>query len=186
MSRYIPLTAETAPEASREGLAKAKRAFGFVPNMMGVMAASPVALDGLQALNGAFAQGSFSRKERELVLLAVSTVNGCTYCVPAHSAAAKAAGLSDDVIEAFREGKPIPDARLTSLHGFATAVVEKRGWVSEAEVETFIDAGFTKAQVLEVVLGVSLMTLTNYTNHIANVPLDAAIVPFRWSKREVA
>ena len=184
MSRYIPHTAETAPEASREALAKAKRTYGFVPNMIGVLAASPATLDGLQALSGAFEQGSFSPKERELLLLAVSTVNGCTYCVPAHSAAAKAAGLSDDVIEAFREGKPIPDARLAVLHGFATAVVEKRGRVSEDEVEAFIDAGFTKAQVLEVVLGASLMTLTNYTNHIANVPLDAAFAPFRWSKRE--
>ena len=186
MSRYIPHTAETAPEASREGLAKAKRAFGFVPNMMGVLAASPAALDGLQALNGAFAQGSFSLKERELLLLAVSTVNGCTYCVPSHSAAAKAGGVSDEVIKAFREGKPIPDARLAALHGFATGVVEKRGWVAEAEVEAFIDAGFTQAQVLEVVLGVSLMTLTNYTNHIANVPLDAVLAPFRWSKRKAA
>ena len=87
------------------------------------------------------------------------------------------------MIEAFRESKPIPDERLAALHGFATAVVEKRGRVSEAEVEAFIDAGFTKAQVLEVVLAVSLSTFTNYTNHIANVPLDAAFAPFRWSKR---
>ena len=184
MRKFVPHTAETAPEASREGLAGAKRKFGFVPNMIGVLAESPATLDGLQALHGAFEQSSFNPKERELLLLAVSTVNGCTYCVPAHSAAAKAAGQSDDVIEAFREGKPIADARLAALHAFATAVVEKRGRVSEAEVDAFIDAGFTKAQVLEVVLGASLMTLTNYTNHIANVPLDAAFEPFRWSKRE--
>ena len=186
MSKFVPHTAETAPDASREGLAKAERTFGFVPNMAGVLAASPAALHGLLALHGAFEQGSFSRKERELLLLAVSTVNGCTYCVPAHSAAAKAAGQSDDVIEAFRESKPIPDARLAALHGFATAVVEKRGRVSEAEVEAFIDAGFTKAQVLEVVLAASLMTLTNYTNHIANVPLDAAFAPFRWTGGQAA
>lgn len=186
MSKYVPHTAKTAPEASREGLAKARQRFGFVPNIMGVLAESPAALDGLQALDRSFGRSSFSPKERELLLLAVSTVNGCTYCVPAHSAAAKAAGQSDDVIEAIREGKPIADARLAALHDFATAVVEKRGRVSEAEVEAFIGAGFTKAQVLEVVLGTSLMTLTNYTNHIANVPLDAAFEPFRWSKREAA
>ena len=186
MNRFTLHTNETAPEASREGLAKAKQTFGFVPNLMGILAESPAALNGLQALYGSFGQSSFSPAERELLLLAISTVNGCTYCVPAHTAAAKAAGQSGDVIEAFREGKPIPDARLAALRAFAAAVVEKRGRVSEAEIDAFLEAGFTRVQVLEVMLAAALMTITNYTNHIAGVPLDAAFEPYRWSGKGAA
>ncbi len=186
MNKFVLHTNETAPEASREGLAGAKRKFGFVPNMIGVLAESPATLDGYLALNDVFERSSFSPQEQQLLLLSISVTNGCTYCVPAYSTVARAVGLPDAVIEAIRDGKPVPDTRLAALHGFTTAVVEKRGRVSEAEVDAFIDAGFTKAQVLEVVLAAAVKTISNYTNHIADVPLDAAFEVNRWSKREAA
>ncbi len=182
MSRYAPHTIETAPEASRASLDKVARKFGRLPNLMAVMAESPAALDGYLALHGAFEQSAFSPGEQQLLLLTISTVNGCAYCVAVHTMGGKMAGVSDAVVEAIRDGKPIPDVRLAALSGFAAAMVEKRGWVSDAEIAAFLDAGFTKGHVFEVVLAVSMKTLSNYINHIADTPLDAALEAHRWTK----
>ncbi len=182
MSRYAPHTAESAPEASRAGLDKATQKFGRLPNLIAVMAESPAALDGYLALDGIFEQSAFSPGERQVLLLTVSTVSGCAYCVAGHTMGGKMAGLSDAVVEAIRDGKPIPDLRLAALSGFATAMVERRGWVSDAQIAAFLDAGFTKAHVFEVVLAVSMKTLSNYIDHIADTPLDAAMEGHRWAK----
>lgn len=186
MSRYTPHTAESAPEASRAGLEKAARKFGRLPNLIAVMAESPATLDAYLALHGNFEQTAFSPGERQVLLLAVSTVNACAYCVAAHTMGGRMAGLSDAVVEAIRDGKPIPDVRLAALSGFAAAMVEKRGWVTDAQVAAFLDAGFTKAHVFEVVLAVSMKTLSNYINHIADTPLDAALEAHRWTRPKKA
>jgi alkylhydroperoxidase family enzyme len=89
-----------------------------------------------------------------------------------------------DVVEAIREDRPISDSKLQALRAFTTAVVEKRGWVSDEDVSTFVAAGYSKAQILEVILGVSFKTLSNYTNHIANPPLDEAFETGAWSPSE--
>ena len=186
MSRYTPHTAESAPEASRAGLEKAARKFGRLPNLIAVMAESPATLDAYLALHGNFEQTAFSPGERQVLLLAVSTVNACAYCVAAHTMGGRMAGLSDAVVEAIRDGKPIPDVRLAALSDFAAAMVEKRGWVTDAQVAAFLDAGFTKAHVFEVVLAVSMKTLSNYINHIADTPLDPALEAHRWTRSEAA
>ncbi len=136
MSKFGPHTAETAPEASHDGLAGAKGKFGFVPNLFGVLAESPATLDGYLALNDIFERSSFSPQEQQLLLLTISVVNGCTDCVPAYSTVAKTVGLSDAVIGAIRDGKPVPDARLAALHGLAAAVVEKRGRVVARQAQS--------------------------------------------------
>jgi len=186
MSRYAPHTAESAPEASRAGMDEAAQKFGRLPNLIAVMAESPATLDGYLALHGVFEQSAFSPGERQVLLLAVSTVNGCAYCVAAHTMGGKMAGVSDAVLDAIRDGKPIPDVRLASLSGFATAMVEQRGWVSDAQIAAFLNAGFTKAHVFEVVLAASMKTLSNYINHIADTPLDAAMEEYRWTRPEAA
>lgn len=167
--------------ASRELLLKAKEKMGFVPNIFGVMAESPATLKGYLTLAGIFDESSFTPTERQVLLLTASRENGCQYCVAAYSLSAMKAGAPKAVVDAIREDKPIADPRLAALHKFCRSVVEKRGWVSDAEVKAFLDAGFTKAQVLEVVLAVSLKTLTNYVNHIAATPLDAAFQNAKWT-----
>lgn len=182
MSRYAPHTADSAPEASRAGLDTAARKFGRLPNLIAVMAESPATLDGYLALHEIFERSAFSPGERQVLLLTISTVNGCGYCVAAHTMGGRMAGVSDAVLDAIRDGKPIPDVRLASLSGFAAAMVEKRGWVSDAQIAAFLDAGFTRAHVFDVVLAVSLKTLSNYINHIADTPLDGAMEAHRWTK----
>jgi len=186
MSLFDVYTLETAPEGSRPVLEKVKQKFGFVPNITAKMAESPAALKGYVTLSGILGESSFSPAQQQLLLMTTSAINGCDYCVAAHTAGAGRADLDPAVIEAVRDGTPIADPRLAALHAYCTKVVENRGWTTEAEQQAFLDGGFTKAQILEVVLAVGVKTLSNYMNHVTEPPLDKPFEPLRWSKDKAA
>jgi uncharacterized peroxidase-related enzyme len=172
---------ETAPPAARETLARAAKAFGFVPNLYGVMAAAPPLLEAYQALGSLFEKTSLTTTERQIVMLATSYENGCEYCVAAHSAIAGMQQVPAAVVEALRTGQAIADPKLEALRRFTAAVAATRARPSEADTAAFVAAGYTPAQILEVILGVGMKTLSNYTNHVAETPLDAAFAPAAWS-----
>jgi len=174
-------TIESAPAPAAEMLGEIEKAYGFIPNLYGVFAESPAALRAYMILGKILDESSFSATERQLIILAASRFNECNYCIAAHTVVAGMQKVPTDVVEAIREDRPISDSRLQTLRAFTTAVVEKRGWVSDEDVSTFVAAGYSKAQILEVILGVSFKTLSNYTNHIADTPLDAAFEAGAWS-----
>lgn len=180
MTQFSVHTLESAPEASRAALAGAKSKFGFVPNLIGMLAESPAAVAGYLVVGENFDKSSFSPAERQVVLLSVSHENSCEYCMAAHTVIAGMSRVPADVVEALRRGSPLPDARLEALSRFTREVVRHRGHVAPAELAAFLAAGFTRAQVLEVVLGVAMKTLSNYANHIAETPLDEAFAAARW------
>ncbi len=186
MSQFTPHSIESAPERSGLGLRAAEQKLGFIPNMMAVLAESPAALEAYQAVQGAFATSSFNAAEQNFLALAISVANGCDYCVPAYTVMALKTRVPEDVVSAVRDGAPVSDRRFSALREFALAVVEKRGQVTEAEVEAFIGAGFTKAQVLEVILAAAFKMISNYTNHIADIPLDEAFRSHLWEGRKAA
>jgi len=175
-----------APEASRPFLKDAKAAFGFVPNLLGTMAESPSILEGYMTLTGILNKSSLTPAERQIVLLTVSYENSCTYCVAAHTVIAKGAGLSDEAIDAIRNGTALPDAKQEALAEFTRQVVRERGFASQDAVEAFLAAGFAKANIFDVVVGISVKTLSNYTNHLADTPVDAAFQPHAWNKPAAA
>ena len=181
MSNFDVHTKETAQTRSADLLASAEKAFGFIPNLLGVFAESPAALKAYLTIGQLFDESSFSATERQLVILAASRFNECRYCVAAHSTIADMQMVPADVVESIRNDQPIADRKLEALRTFTTAVVEKRGWVTENDTAAFITAGYTKAQILEVTLGVSYKTLSNYTNHIADTPLDDAFATRSWA-----
>lgn len=174
-------TPESASQSATPMLQKAHEAFGFVPNLLGVLADSPAALEGYMTLSQLFEKTSLTADERHVVLLTISIANGCEYCVSAHTAMAKGA-LDDDILTALRDGTSLPDSKLEALKRFTQAVVEKRGWLEESDIRAFLDAGYRRAQILEVVLAVSMKTLSNYANHIAETPLDPAFEPVAWKR----
>ena len=182
MSDFKIHTTETAPEGSKEILAGAQKSLGFIPNLYGIMAEAPSALKAYNGLSDNFEKSSFTATEKQIVLLATSYVNECNYCMAVHSTVAQMYKVSQDVIDALRNNKPITDPKLEALRKFTNAIVEKRGWVSDKEINEFISAGYSKAQVLEVVVGVTQKTLSNYINHIVKTPLDAAFEPNKWTK----
>lgn len=175
-------TLDTAPEAAQAILAGAQKKLGFVPNLYAMMASAPALVKAYTTLSGIFEETSFTATERQVVLMTVSVVNGCDYCVAAHTVLAGMQKVPGDVVAAVRNGQPIADARLEALRRYTTAVVTSRGWPSDAEAKAFQQAGYGPAQMLEVVLGVGIKTLSNYANHIAATPLDAAFSPAAWSK----
>ncbi|RMF16957.1 MAG: carboxymuconolactone decarboxylase family protein [Alphaproteobacteria bacterium] len=171
----------TAPEAARPWLDRAAKVFGFAPNVLKVMAEAPALLEGYMTLSGIFDKTSFSPAERQLILLAAARTERCHYCVAAHSWAAEMAGLPKAVVEAVREGREIADdPRLESLRRFVTHLVSRQGFADAEEIEAFLAGGFTRAQALEIVLGVALKVMSTWTNHLARTPLDEPLSAYAW------
>lgn len=146
--------------------------FGFLPNLIRELAGAPAAVKAYVTLSGLLDETSLTPVERQIVLAAASAENGCEYCVAAHSAGLKMAGLAGDQIDAVREQRSLTDRRLEALRTFTRQIVKKRGWIDDADLDAFLQAGYTKEQVFEVLVGVAMKTLSNYANHIAQTPLD--------------
>jgi uncharacterized peroxidase-related enzyme len=180
MSEFRVHTVETAPAASRETLAAVQMKFGFVPNLMGELAEIPSALKAYVTLGELLTQTSLTPIEQQIVLAAASIANGCEYCVAAHSAGLTAAGLSKDQLDALRDGGTLTDPKLQALREFTAAVVEHPGWIKQHQMQRFLDAGYRREQVMEILVGVAMKTLSNYVNHIAGTPLDRELQPFAW------
>lgn len=180
MATYIPHTLNTVSDEGREVLEQVTSNYGFVPNLIGNMVEAPATAKAYLALGGLLGETSFSETEQQVIMLAVSRYNECTYCVGAHSAIALMQKVPADVVESIRNDTPIGDARLEALRQFTTQLVDKRGWLSEENTGKFLAAGFTRQQILEVVLGVAMKTISNYTNHIAQTELDSAFAEQAW------
>ena len=172
----------TAPDDSKPLLAKSQKAFGMVPGLHAVMAEAPGLLDAYQQVHELFLNSSFAKDETTVVWQTVNVENNCHYCVPAHTGIAKAMGVDDAITEALRNETPLPNARLEALRDFTLSVVRDRGNVDDAKVQAFLDAGFTKRNILEVVLGYSQKVMSNYTNHLAQTPVDKPFQKFAWQK----
>lgn len=181
MADFTVYDEQTAPEQARPMLAGAKRRLGFVSTLTGVMAESPELLAGYNALFEKFQASSLSAPARQVVLITASVANGCAYCVAAHSTMALRGDLEPDTVAALRADKPLDDAALEAVHAFTHAIVDGRGWVAGEQVEKFLTAGYTRRHVLDVILGVGVKTLSNYTNHIAHTPLDPAWAAQEWT-----
>lgn len=166
------LSKNDAPQSAREFLEKAESNYGFIPNILGVMANSPALLEAYMTISGIFEKTDFSAAEKQTVLLAVSTENGCDYCKAAHTAIGRMQGVDDAVLEAIASGDKLPDDKLDTLFSFTRAMVEKRGHPSDDELQAFLDAGYSEAQVQDVIVGIGMKTLSNYNNHIAETPVD--------------
>ena len=175
-------TADTAPDASKPLLAAVKGQFGFVPNLQSIMAESPELLAAHGSLWGEFSKTTLTQHEQQVVFMTAIYENNCHYCMAGHTTMAKMQKLGDDVIQALRNGGTIADPKLEALHRFTTLVVADRGFVSDADVQAFLDAGYTRRNVLEVVLGVSIKIQSNYVNHLVGTPLDAFMAGNEWTK----
>lgn len=185
MSQFKVLDKSTAKPVSAGILNEVEKKFGFIPNLMGVLAESPVAIKAYIALSELVSQSSFSPEEQQAVLLAVSVENGCDYCVAAHSMmAAKMAGMSPENLNGIREKKTLGNPKLNTLVTFTKDVVHSRGLPNKDSIAAFTQAGFSNQHLLEVLACVAMKTLSNYTNHIAQTPVDQAFAEFKWVKKD--
>jgi len=180
MSRLVtPSSIDASPAAARPLLSAVQKQLGMVPNLFRVVGNSPAALEGYLGLSGALAKGTLPAATRERVALAVAQLNGCGYCLSAHSYLGKnLAKLSDDEIAANRHGGST-DPKAAAAVRFATQIVERRGHVTDEELSAVKVAGYDDAQIVEIVLHVALNTLTNYVNEVAQTVIDFPVVVVR-------
>ena len=172
MTRLPLHTLESAPEGSRAALEASAKAWGFVSNLHGTLAESPAALVGYDTLFAGIAKSTLTPVEQQVVFLTVSTFHDCSYCTAGHTYLARAAGMDEDSLRALRAEALPADPRLAILSDFARKVVETRGNPGDAAVGGFIAAGFTTANVLDVVAMVAAKTISNYVNHLTHTPLE--------------
>lgn len=173
LSQINPTEAEGKTKELLDGI---KKKSGMVPNILQHMANSEPALEGYLNFSGALGKTGISAKLREQIALVVGEINGCDYCVAAHSAVAKMRGLSQDEIMDARQGTAT-DRKVDAAIKFAVSVVENKGFVSDEEIKAMRDAGYTDGEIVEVVAVVSLNIYTNYINHVAETVLDFPAVP---------
>ncbi|WP_159023416.1 carboxymuconolactone decarboxylase family protein [Formosa sp. L2A11] len=173
---------ETAPEESKGLLENSQKAYGMIPGLHGVLAGSPQTLTAYQTLHELFTKTSFNEDELTVVWQAINVEHACHYCVPAHTGIAKMMKVDDTITEALRNETPLEDSKLEALRTMTLTIVRNRGHVSQEDLNAFYAAGYGEQQVLEIILGLSQKVISNYTNHIANTPVDAPFQPFAWKK----
>ncbi|MHA7871252.1 MAG: carboxymuconolactone decarboxylase family protein [Hyphococcus sp.] len=177
MSRLTPISdadADAAPAAA-ELFAAVKSKAGMVPNVYRVIANQPAALAATLKFGEELSKGAFDPKTREAIALTVAGANDCDYCASAHSAISKSLKVDDVEIAKHLEGGSA-DPTLNAILTFAKAVVEKRGWAGEADLQTARDAGLTDAEIVETIVNVVANILTNYVNHVADTAIDFPVV----------
>jgi uncharacterized peroxidase-related enzyme len=171
-----PATIADAPDASRPLLTAVAKQLGSVPNMFRAIALSPQALEGYLGMSGALAKGSLPAATRERIALAVAEVNGCIYCLSAHTDLGRnVAKLDDAEITANRNGAS-NDSKADAALRFATKVTKSRGHVTDSDFAAVKLGGYTDAQVIEIVQHVALNVWTNFFNEVFQTEVDFPVV----------
>jgi len=177
MSRLpIPVSIETSLAASQPLLQAVQKQVGSVPNLFRLIGTSPAALEGYLGLHGALGKGTLDARTRERIALAIAEINGCGYCLSAHTFFGKnLAKLTDTEIAANRAGGS-EDPKADAAVRFAARVATAHGHVSDEDINAVRQAGYSDAQLLEIVLNVALNVLTNYVNEVARTEIDFPVV----------
>lgn len=179
MSRLTIRSVDDAPPASVPMMQKSLANNGFLPNLIGVLANAPAALETYQTVSEINGRASLTLAEREVVQLTAARIHGCDFCLAGHAAVAmKKAGQPVEAVRALQGGTPTGDDKLDAVAAFAQALIASRGAVGDAEYAAFLAAGYQQQQALEVVLGVSLATLCNFANSLAGTPVNPQMAGF--------
>jgi len=180
MSRIpTPATIDAAPAASQPLLAEVKKQLGSVPNLFRLVANSPAALEGYLGLFGALGKGALPAPTHERIALAVAEINGCDYCLSAHTYMGRNLAKLDDTEMSLNRNGSSNDPKANAAVSFAAKVARERGHVRAEDLEAVRSAGYDDAQIIEIVLHVALNTWTNYINEVAKTDIDFPVVTAR-------
>ena len=179
----FPLFNETtAPETAKAILVKTKEEFKMIPNLERTMALAPTLLESCVTCWSLFNNTSLSPVERQIVYQTANFENECDYCIPWHTLLSKQAKMLSADIEALRTGAKLSNPQYEALRQFTKSLIRTQGKIVRAELDDFLEAGYHPQQALEVVLGIAIKTMSNYTNSIAGTPLDDAVKNYQWHK----
>jgi alkylhydroperoxidase family enzyme len=178
MAEFTLYTQDNAPAEAKPLLVDSVAAFGMLPNLHAVMAEAPTLLKGYQVLHDLFQKTSFDAEELTVVWQSINVEHDCHYCVPAHSGIAASLKVDQDIIDALVNKTPLANSKLETLRETTLAMTRERGVISDKQIEKFFAAGYGKQQLLEIIVGLSQKVMSNYTNHLANTPVDEAFKKF--------
>jgi AhpD family alkylhydroperoxidase len=179
---FLDHTAETAPEAVRPALRGTIAKLGFLPSAMARMAESPAVVGAFGRALATWEACSLTHLQREVVTLTIAHEVGCEVCVAMHSSLVDRTIGDAPLLAALRAQTPLVDGRLETLRTFTLAVLREKGAVEPATLEGFLEAGFTREQALDVVLGVATYTLSTFANRLTRAPLDAELAAYAWER----
>ena len=175
MPRLNPVNPETAQGKTKQLLDGVQKSLGMTPNIMRTLANSPAALEAYTGLLNALGGASIEARTRESIALATSGANGCEYCASAHTAIGKMLGLTDDEAHENLLGRS-SDPTVAAILQFSRAIVEKRGWVNDQDIQEARDAGLTDGAITEIVATVATTIFSNYFNHVAETDVDFPLI----------
>jgi uncharacterized peroxidase-related enzyme len=181
MNKAISSVTSMANPAARETLDAVRDRVGFVPILFASLARQPGVVESFVALDDAFSATTLSPVERQVVLLTASVENNGVYCVAGHSLFGRSIGVPEQAIEAIRSDSDVDDPRLAALRTFVAKLVRNRGHVESGDIEQLTTAGYSRHQMLEIIMGVTLKTFSNFVDSAMKLPLDAAFEPAAWS-----
>jgi len=178
MTQFTIHDKSTAPAGSQPLLENSVKTFGMIPNLHGVMAEAPQLLEAYQHLHELFQETSFNADELTVVWQSINVEHGCHYCVPAHTGIAHSMNVDVELIDALNNRQPLPSPKLQVLQDVVLSVVRDRGNVNDKALAAFFEAGYGQQQLLEIILGVAQKVVSNYTNHVADTPVDAVFAKY--------
>ncbi len=173
MKKFNVPTREDVSENNQAIFDNLKQNLGFVPNLYAYYAKNDTALSDYLALQNR--KSTLKAKEREVINLVTSQINGCRYCQSAHTVLGKMNGFTDQQIIEIRKGTAAFDSKLNALATFTAEVVENRGKASEKAKQDFFNAGYTEANLIDVVIVVGDKIISNYIHNLANFDIDFPI-----------
>jgi len=178
-------TIETANPLSSKILETSSKRAGMIANMYGTMANNDALIDAYTYSYGSFRKNAgFTPQEQEVVFLSMNYENGCEYCMAAHSIIAdRISKVPKEVTDAIRNNTEIPDEKLKALSEFSKVMIAKKGYPTEDDVQNFLSVGYTKSHILGIIAGAAVKTMSNYTNHIFEIPVDKAFKSRSWKKQ---
>ena len=182
MTDFTLHNSDTATDVAKPLLQNSVNAFGMIPNLHAVMAEAPTLLEGYQQLHALAQKTSFSKEELTVVWQTINVEHECHYCVPAHTAIAHSMKVDPAISDALRDNTVLPSEKLEALRNTTLAITRQRGVVDNDSINQFFAAGFTRQQLLEIILILSQKVMSNYVNHLADTPVDEPFKAFAWNK----
>ncbi|MCJ8346378.1 carboxymuconolactone decarboxylase family protein [bacterium] len=167
----------------KDRLLEVKNKYGFIPNILAIAAESKVALNTYLTGVSLIDASTLTAKEAQLSFLAISFENNCDYCVAAHSTIAQMLQVDLATIESLRNGEDLKDTKLNQLISFTRELFQTRGFVDKERVDQFLQAGYSRENIYDLITIIATKTISNYINHIENTPLDDAFLSQKWEKR---
>ncbi|PCI21846.1 MAG: carboxymuconolactone decarboxylase [Piscirickettsiaceae bacterium] len=169
---------QTAPSNSIPLLENSIKSFGMVPNLHAVMAESPTALNAYKQLHEWFQETGFNADELTVIWQTINVEHQCHYCIPAHTGIAHMMNVDQDIIDALLNRQSLPNEKLQVLHKTTLSLVQNRGHLSDEERDAFYKAGYENKHLLGILVGMAQKVMSNYTNHLAETPVDSMFEKF--------